>query len=372
MKKLYLDDSATSQVTKKVADAIYETLTKDYGNPSSLHEKGEEAHKILTKSREILAKEINAKPWELVFTSGGTEADNLAIQGLAKANPQKKKIIISTIEHAAILETCNYLKTQNYKIVKIPVDKGGLINLSKLQKEIDSDTLLVSIIHANNIIGTVQNLKAIRDLCKKHKVPFHTDASQSFGKIKIDVKKQNISLLTASAHKIGGPKGTGFLYIDPKIKLVPILYGGGQERNLRSGTENLPGIVGFAEALKLSKKTNKTKIHTLQKKLIKQLQDIGGTINGSTQHRLHNNIHVSFNKIESDALVISLSQKGIYVSSGSACDSKKQKEDHVLKALGISQRRTGSIRITLNSQTTESDIKHLIKNLKQIIEKSTI
>ena len=366
MKELYLDDASTTRVKPSVLKEMLPFFTKEYGNPSSPHEMGENAGKAINEARFKLAREINAKPHELIFTSGVTEANNLAILGLARAN-KRKKIIVSAIEHASVMEVCAHLEKHGYKIIKIPVDKYGLLNLDVLEKEIDNNTLLVSVMHVNNILGTIQDLKAIGEICKKHNVLFHTDAAQSFGKLPIDVRGMNIGMLSASCHKIGGPKGVGFLYIKESIRLEPIIFGGGQERGLRGGTENVPAIIGFSRALKEIKKVNKDKIKNLRDNLIIRLEEIG-KVNGSKTDRIYNNINVSF-PADASSLVAFLSHKGIYVSTGSACDSKREKEDHVLKAIGLNNTLIkGSIRITIPEDFTSSSINRFVKEVKRALQ----
>jgi len=365
---IYLDDAATAMVWPEVVEAMSEVMLENYGNPSSLHAYGESANDLVEGSREVLANAIGAKQWELTFTSGGTEADNLALFGLACAYPEKKKIIVSSIEHAAVLSACDELGKKGYTIVKVPVSSEGIIDLDKLKEKIGDgkDVLVVSIMHVNNIIGTIEPVKEIGELCKSKGVLFHTDACQSFGKLKIDVSKMNIDLLSASGHKIGGPKGIGFLYVREGVKVKPIIVGGGQEHDKRSGTQNTPGIIGFGKAYEIFRKyTRKDEIEKLRDYLIEK---IGGRLNGSLKDRIYNNVHVSFENVESDSLVIYLSEKGFCVSSGSACDSKKQKEDHVLNGIGVDQKKYGSIRVTLNSKTTKKDIDNLVESLNEILK----
>lgn len=374
MKKIYLDSAATTQVNPRVLQIIKKFSIQDYGNPSSLHEMGEKAREEIERARKEIAREINALPQEIIFTSGATESNNLAIQGLVRKNPSKKTIIISAIEHPSVREICNYLKTKNYKIIEIPVDFSGILKIGILENELkrnSNNVLLVSIMHANNIIGTIQDIEKIGKLCSNFKVPFHADAAQTFGKIPIDVQKNNISLLSASGHKIGAQKGIGFLYKKENLSITPLIFGGGQERNLRSGTENVPAIVSFAKALKLAKRTNKKKIKKFRDEMIDSLISQGCILNGSHENRLFNNIHVTIpNDIESDLLVRFLSQRGIYVSTGSACDSKKEKEDHVLKAIGVKEKKFGSsIRISLPHDCTEKDVKIFLINMKNAFAK---
>ncbi|HIG52118.1 cysteine desulfurase NifS [Candidatus Parvarchaeota archaeon] len=372
-REIYLDNSSTTKVYPEVFREMKPYFLKKYGNPSSLHEIGEEASKAINEARENIAKVINAKPWEIYFTSGGTESDNLAIQGLARANPKKRKIVIGSIDHAAIVSTCNYLKTKKYLVSKIPVDEKGLLDYNSLKKEINQNTLVFSTTHSNSVIGVIQDLKKIGDLCEKKGVFFHVDAAQSFGKLKIDVEEMKIDLLSGSAHKLGGPKGIGFLYVKKKTKIVPLIFGGGQEKNLRSGTENVPGIVGFSKALEISNGVNKIKMEYLRNRLMEDLEKLGGKINGSKKKRIYNNVHVSFPKVSGQSLVLFLSNKNIYVSSGSACDSKKEREDYVLKSLGLTDNEiNGSIRISLNEENNEKQIKIFLKELEKILNKLRI
>ncbi len=369
MEEIYLDNSATTKVDSKVVKVMKKVLLENYGNPSSLHSLGEKSRKAIDKSRKNLSREIGAKPQEIIFTSGGTESNNLAIQGLAKANPQKKKIIISSIEHPSITETCEFMKSEGYEIVEIPVNREGILNIEELENSIDKNTLLVSVIHVNNVFGTIQDLKNLGKICKMKKVYFHTDAIQSFGKLKIDVEDMNVDLLSASGHKIGGPKGTGFLYLKEGIKIKPFIFGGGQEKNIRSGTENVPGIVGFSNALKLKKTKDSLKISKLQKNLIDELEKLGGKINGSKEKRIYNNIHVNFKGVSSERLVYFLSERKIYASIGSACDRKKRNEDNLLKNIGMNKKEIeSSIRFTLDSQTNKKDIKKVTKEIRNFLK----
>lgn len=368
--QIYLDNSATTRVRKEVISEMNKAMDEDYGNPSSIHGKGDRARELIDKAREKIAKEIGAHIGSIIFTSGGTESNNLAILGLAKAIPSKKTIVISRIEHPSVAEPCEYLESQGYKIIRIGVDNDGIFDYRQLESVLrdNRDTLVVSLMHVNNIIGSTNDIEKIGSLCAKYGAPFHTDAVQSFGKLNIDVKKANISLLSASGHKINGPKGVGFLYIREGINLEPIVYGGWQERGLRSGTENVPGIVGMAKALELIKKVNKNKIEKQRGKLIKELELIGGILNGSKKERIYNNINIRFN-FSADQLVSYLSEKGIYVSSRSACDSKKEKEDSTLKAIGLSKKEiNGSIRLVLDETIGDKEIKMAVNAIKSGIK----
>jgi len=358
MKEIYLDNAATTKTYNETTAEIEKCLKEDYGNPSSVHELGEKARKTIDKARKEIAREINAKAEEIIFTSGATESNNMAIFGLAKANPNKKTIVISEIEHPSLIEPCNELEKRGYNIIKIETE-DGIVNINELKRVLDAykDILLVSVMHVNNIIGTIQPIYEIASLCNQKRILFHTDAVQSFGKLSIDVSK-GIDLLSASGHKIGALKGIGFIYAKKGVKIEPLIYGGGQERGLRSGTENVPGIIGFASALNEVKKINKEKIKKLRDKLMIGLEKIGGKINGSREKRIYNNVNVSF-LADSDMIVQYLSNKGIYVSSGSACESKKEKADKYF----------GGVRIVLNEETTEQDINAVVKEIKDFLQK---
>ena len=369
MKSLYFDNSATTAVYPAVAKLISNVMLSDYGNPSSNHAFGDKSQKLLLSARTKLARAIGSKVHEIYFTSGTTESNNLAIQGLARAYPEKKKIIISAIEHPSIRETCLYLKTLGYKIVEIPVSSEGFIDLAFLEKGIDSETLFVSVMHANNIFGTIQNLKKIGDICKRKGVLFHTDCAQSFGKMKLLVHDWNIDLLSASAHKIGGPKGVGFLYVRDGVAITPLIFGGGQEKGLRSGTENVPAIIGFAKACEISLKKDWTKISEMRDLFIDKLRGIGGKLVGARGiSRLSNNIFVTFSGMNAEDILYKLSEKGIYVSIGSACDSKKEKENSALKAIGLSSTdMKSSLRISLPVDVTKKDIEYFVNVLRKLI-----
>jgi len=371
--KVYLDNAATTKVDLQVIRAMMPYFSKKYGNPSSLHKFGREAREAIEEARKQVAKLINAEPEEIIFTSGGTESDNLAIRGLATANPEKKHIITSKIEHPAVIETCREMEKQGYKVDYISVNSEGVINLQELERKITPQTLVVSIMHVNNEIGTIQPIDEIGKLCCAKEVYFHTDAVQSLGKLDIDVKKQNISLLSASGHKINGPKGIGFLYVRKGIKIKPLFNGGGHEKGLRSGTENVPGLVGIGKAAELAEekmKKNK-KIKKLKDKLISELLKIQGTrLNGSRSERIFNNVNVSFENVEGEALLLMLDKEGIACSTGSACSSHSLKASHVLKAIGLSDLQAhGSLRLTLGWENNEKEINFTIKKIKEAVEK---
>jgi len=372
MKRIYLDHAATTPVAKEVLEAMKPYFSEKYGNASSLHTFGNEARDALEKARKTIASFINARPNEVIFTSCGTESNNLAIKGLAFANKEKNHIITTKIEHHAVLEPCHWLEKQGFKITYVSVDKEGKVNPEDIEKAITEKTLLVSVMHANNEIGTIEPIEEIGKICKKHKVYFHTDAVQTFGKIPIDVRKMNIDLLSASAHKIYGPKGVGCLFVKQDVKIEPILHGGGHESGLRSGTENVAGIVGFAKAVELARKNMKKENEReakLRDKLIEEILKIPGAhLTGSRKERLPFNASFYFEGIEGEALLIRLNEKGIAVSTGSACSSKSLEPSHVLTAIGLKPEQAhGSLRITLGRGTTEQDIDYTIKQIKEIV-----
>ncbi len=370
--EVYLDNAATTKIDEKVLKAMEPYLTEKYGNASSLHTIGLEAKRALEQSRDTVAKSIKAKPDEIIFTSGGTESNNLALKGVIFSNPGKKHIITTSIEHSSILETCKWLEKQGIKITYLPVDSEGFVNLEKLNNSITKQTALVSIIHANNEIGTIQNIKEIGKICKEKNVLFHIDACQSFTKVPIDVKKQNIDLISLNSHKIHGPKGVGALYIRRGIRITPLLHGGGHEKGVRSGTENIAGIVGFAEAIKLAKPKYNNYMRKLRDKLIEEILKIPKTnLNGPTgKNRLCNNINICFNNIDGEAIGGYLNAYNIYSSTGSACSSHRLEPSHVLRAIGLSTKQANSsIRLSLSRFNTKKEIDYVIEILKKVIKK---
>jgi len=369
MKTIYLDNSATTQVDERVINEMNRFFSEKYGNASSLHHKGKEAKEAMEKARKIIAKSINAMPEEIIFTSGGTESNNMAIKEIAFANPDKKHIITSKIEHDCVLNTCRFLEKMGWKITYLDVDKGGFVDLKQLKDSITNKTILVSIIHGNNEIGTIQDLEAIGKICRGKNVYFHTDACQSYMKTEIDVKKQNLSLVTLNAHKIHGPKGVGALYIRKGIHIQPLIHGGGQERNLRSGTENIPGIAGFAKAVGLMNRKDIEKMRKLRDMLISGLEKYG-ILNGARENRLCNNVNFRFSGIEGESIVLMLNEKGICASTGSACSSKSLEPSHVLLAIGIKPEEAhGSVRLSVSRFNSEEDIHKLLKEIPDIINK---
>ncbi|MDD5144912.1 MAG: cysteine desulfurase family protein [Candidatus Pacebacteria bacterium] len=374
MKKIYFDYAATSPVDPRVIKAMLPYFSEKFGNPMSLHGFGQEAKLALEKSRKEIADFIGAEIKEIIFTGSATESNNSVLKGLAQANKEKgRHIIISQIEHPCVRESAKWLEKQGYQITRLPVDKYGLLNPRDLENAIKKDTILVSLIHASNEIGTIQPVKELGAACRQKGVLFHTDAVQSFGKIPIDVNKMNIDLLSASSHKIYGPKGVACLYIRKGIKIEPLLHGGGQESGLRSSTSNVPGIVGFAEAVRIAKKDMKKenlRLFRLSQKLIKGLLKIEGShLNGHPQKKLPNINNFWFDFIEGESLVMQLDLEGIAASTGSACSSVTLEPSHVLMALGLKhQEAHGSLRISLGRWSKESEINYLIRVLPQIVE----
>jgi len=369
---IYFDNAATTRVDENVVKAMDECFLENYGNASSSHSFGEKAKQALENSRKIIAESINADSEEIYFTSGGTESNNWVLKEIFFANPEKKKIITTKIEHDSILENAEFLKKMGANIIYLNVDEKGFIDFKQLEKELDEKTLLVSIIHGNNEIGTIQNLEKIGAICKSKKVYFHSDACQSYTKIKIDVKKQNLDLVTLNAHKIHGPKGVGALYLRKSVKIFPMLHGGGHERGMRSGTENVTGIVGFAKAVENALMKNVENMTKLRDYAIQKILEIPNTkLNGSSgTSRLCNNINISFRNVEGEALLSSLEFYGIIVSTGSACASHKLKKSHVLKAINLNDLEiNSSIRVTISKYTTKEEINYFIEKLKIVVKK---
>ena len=376
MKHIYLDYAATTPVDKRVAKEMQPYFSEKFGNSMSLHSFGQEAKLALENSRATVADLINAKPNEIIFTGSATESNNAALKGIAMNIPKGRygnHIIISSIEHPCIVETAKWL-SRGMKITRVPVDKYGMVNPKDIEKEIRPDTILVSIIHASNEIGTIQNITEIGKICREKKVYFHTDASQSFGKIPIDVKKMNIDMLTASSHKIYGPKGAGLLYVREGIRLVPLLHGGGQENGLRGSTVNVPAVVGFAKAVEICKKDIKkesARLEKLRTKLIKEVLKIKNShLNGHPKEKLPNIANFWFDFVEGESLIMRLDLEGIACSTGSACSSFKLEPSQVLLATGLRPEQAhGSLRVSLGRFTTEKEINQLIKVLPGIVEK---
>jgi len=373
--RVYLDNAATTMTDPKVVKAMLPFFSEKYGNASSLHHFGREAKKAMERARSVIAKKINADPSEIIFTSGGTESDNLAIRGVAHANRHiGNHIIISKIEHPAVLKTCDSLREEGFDVTMLDVDSEGFIDLKALEKAITKKTVLVSIMHANNEIGTIHSIEDIGKICKKRRVLFHTDAVQSFTKVPIDVKKMNIDLVSISSHKIHGPKGVGALFVRKGVKIKPETTGGSHESNLRAGTENVPGIVGFAKAVELTKDSDIRKMKKLRDRLISGLLKIKSSkLNGPRgDKRLCNNVNIGFRGVEGESLMMYLDTKGIAVSTGSACANLLIKEggvSHVLQAVNSDlEYATSAIRLTLSRFTTEREIDYTIKSVREVVK----
>ncbi len=373
MKQIYFDNAATTRVDDEVVKEMLPYFSEKYGNASSQHFKGQEAKESMEKARKIIAKSINAGAHEIIFTSGGTESNNLALKGLFFSNyPTKNHIITTKIEHDCILNTCKWLEKQGAKITYLDVDAEGFVSAKDIKNSITDKTIVVSVIHGNNEIGTIQDLEAIGKICKEKGILFHTDACQSYTKTILDVKKQNLDLVTLNSHKIHGPKGVGALYIKDGIKITALVHGGGHERKLRSGTENIPGIVGFAKAPQIIDKKDIRRMSELREKIIREILKIPNTrLNGAKgDKRICNNINVSFMNIEGEAIGGYLENLGIYTSTGSACMSHSLEPSHVLRAIGLSHvESNSSLRISISKYTTQEEVDYFLKELPKIVEK---
>lgn len=373
MKSVYLDNGATTMVDPKVVKAVSPYFSEIYGNPSSQHSFGYKAKEALEEAREIIAKSINANAEEIIFTSGGTESNNLALKSIAFTNRDKgNHIIVSKVDHKCVINAAKWLEKQGFDITYLEVDNEGVVDPKKLETAITEKTILVSVIHANNEIGTIQDLSALADVCRKYNVYFHTDACQSFTKATLDVKKQAVDLITLNAHKMHGPKGIGALYIRKGTKIKAWQHGGGHEFDKRSGTENIQGAVGFAAAVKIAKKDDVLKMVKLRDKLIDGLLKISKTrLNGpSGDKRLCNSVNISFYGVEGEAIGGYLDGEGICSSTGSACSEASLEPSYVLRGIGLNhQEANGSLRLTLSKFTTSEDIDYVLKVLPGIIKK---
>jgi cysteine desulfurase len=370
---IYLDNAASTQIQEEVLDSMLPYFREQFGNPSSIHRFGRLAQKAITKARKQVAELINADPSEILFTSGGTESNNTSLHGIAKKNPGSR-IITSLIEHDAILEPCKNLEQEGFDVVYLPVNDLGMVDPSSLEEALNENTSLVSIMFGNNEVGTIEPIPDLAKICKGKQVPFHTDAVQAIGKISIDVKELGLDLLSMSSHKINGPKGIGALYVKKGISIDPIIFGGGQEKGLRSGTENVANIVGFGKACELARKnlaTNISKMKELRdylsKKILAEISCV--TLNGHPEKRLPNNIHLTFLGVNGEDLLIKLDENGIAASTGSACSVQIQKASHVLQAMGFSHEQiTGSLRLTVGISNTIDEMDETVRILKRVVE----
>jgi len=370
---IYLDNAASTPVHEKVVEEMIPFFKEQYGNPSSIHKYGRLANLAIQNARKRIADMINADSNEILLTSGGTESNNTAIYGIAYQS-KGKHVITSSIEHDAILEPCKRLEKEGCRISYLPVDKYGLVNPENLKNEISDETCLITIMYANNEVGTIQPIKEIARIAQKNKIPFHTDAVQAVGKTTIDVREIGVDLLSISSHKINGPKGVGALYIRNGIKISPLILGGGQERGLRSGTENVANIVGFGMACKLAKDSMTDNIAHYKKLTTKLVSRIINeisctTLNGHPDKRIPNNTHFTFLGVSGEDLIIKLDESKIAASTGSACSVRVQKASHVLKAMGfLHEQITGSLRLTVGIINSEEEIDKTVDVLKQVVQ----
>ncbi|GAB7017129.1 cysteine desulfurase NifS [Methanogenium cariaci] len=374
-RQVYMDHAATTATRPEVAEAMLPYMTGHFGNPSSLYDLAKASRTAVEKAREQVAAAIGAAPKEIYFTSGGTESDNWALKGVAFAKKAKgKHIITSVIEHHAITHTCAWLEKQGFSVTYLAVDQYGMVDPADVEAAITPETILISVMMANNEIGTVQPIAAIGAIAQKHGVLFHTDAVQAAGHIPIDVHAMHIDLLSLSGHKFHGPKGTGALYIGPGVRLDPLMHGGAQERGRRAGTENVPGIVGMGLALSLAvadMTENAERVTALRDRLTAGMLAIPHAyLNGHPKRRLPNNVNVVFEFIEGESILLLLNRKGIAASTGSACSSKSLDPSHVLIACGLPHDVVhGSLRLTLGEETTEEDVDYVIAVVKETVQR---
>jgi cysteine desulfurase len=376
MRKIYLDHNATTPVHPEVVEAMLPYLKEKFGNASSIHSFGREAKVALEDAREKVAKLLNCAPSEIYFTSGGTESDNLAVKGVAFANRNKgRHIITSSVEHHAVLESCKYLQKEGFETTFLLVDKYGFVDPDELGKNIRNDTVLVTIMHANNEIGTIQPIEELARITKEKGIYFHTDAVQSAGKLSLNTEKMPIDLASISGHKIYGPKGVGAIYIRKGVRITPLAHGGHHERSRRAGTENIPGIVGLGKAAEIAlrdmEKLNqhlKSLTETFLKKLNEKIMDI--SLNGHPEMRVPSTLNISFKGVEGESIILSLDMKGVAVASGSACTSGSLEPSHVLSALGIDPAiAQSSIRFSFGRENTMEDVDYVCEVLPEIIER---
>lgn len=375
-KKIYFDNAATTSVRKEVLEEMLPYFNQFYGNASSVYEIARKSKKALDEAREKIAKVLNAETAEIFFTAGGSESDNWAIKGVADAMSAKgKHIITSAIEHHAVLHTCAYLETKGFEVTYLPVDEFGKISLDELKAAIRPDTILITIMFANNEIGTLEPIQEIGNIAREKGIYFHTDAVQAVGHVPINVKEMKIDLLSLSGHKLGAPKGIGALYIKKGVKIKPLIHGGAQERNRRAGTENIPGIVGLGKAIEMASEEMEeaaAKLTRMRDRLISGIleQIPYAKLNGHPTDRLPGNCNISFEFIEGESMLLFLDSKGIYASSGSACTSGSLDPSHVLLAIGLPHEKAhGSLRMTLNFENTQEEVEYMLETLPPIVER---
>ncbi|HIX58140.1 MAG TPA: cysteine desulfurase NifS [Candidatus Blautia gallistercoris] len=375
-KMIYMDNAATTKTAPEVLEAMLPYFTEYYGNPSSIYEFAQKSKEAENRARAEIASVLGAKENEIYFTAGGTEADNWALKAAFEAYKDKGKHIITTkIEHHAVLHTCQYLEKQGAKVTYLDVDENGLVRLEDLEKAIEPDTILISVMFANNEIGTIEPIKEIGLLAREHGILFHTDAVQAFGQVPISVDELNIDMLSSSAHKINGPKGIGFLYIRKGVKIRSFIHGGAQERKRRAGTENVPGIVGYGcaarRAVQTMKERTEKEIQVRDHLISRITREVPYCrLNGDPVKRLPNNVNISFEFIEGESLLIMLDGYGICASSGSACTSGSLDPSHVLLAIGLPHEKAhGSLRLTISEETTMEDADFVVDRIKEIVQK---
>lgn len=377
MRKVYMDHAAGMSVDPRVFESMKPYFTENYGNPSSSHSFGANARNVLMESREKVARLIGAeKPEEVIFTSGGTDSNNLAIRGVAYRNKEKgNHIITTTIEHMSVLNICKYLQKQGFEITYMPVDKQGMVDPEKLKDEITDKTVLISVMYANSEIGTIQPIREIGKIARENQIYFHVDAVAAAGKVPINVKEENIDLMSISSNDMYGPKGMGTLYIKSGVKIQPIIQGGGQERGVRSGTENIPGIVGMSKAAEIAREEmadEGRRLSKLRDKLINGVRDTieRSYLNGHPTKRLPNNANLRFSYIEGESLILDLDMLGVQVSSGSACTSKTLEPSHVLLAIGLAHEEAhGSLVFTMGRQNSDEDVDYVLEVLPGVVKR---
>ncbi|HUN54350.1 MAG TPA: cysteine desulfurase NifS [Smithella sp.] len=376
MEKIFFDNAATTPTDPRVLQAMLPCFTEIYGNPSSLHTLGQEAKHLVEEARHTIASFIGALPDEIIFTCGGTEGNNTVVEGVALARREKgNHIITSKIEHHSVLEVCHFLEKEGFEVTLIPVNGHGLVDPDDVRRAITDRTILISIMHANNEIGTIQPLAEISQIAGENGIYFHTDAVQTFGHLPVNVNELQIDLMSASAHKLYGPKGAGFLYVRKGTRMKPLLRGGNQERGWRASTHNVPGIVGLGKAVELAKEEVVNEIENLTSLRNMLIDGIltkieQSRLNGHPSQRLPNNVNISFSHVESESVLLNLDRKGIACSTGSACTSSNMEPSHVLSAIGLSREFAhGSLRFSLGRQTTRDDIRYLLEVLPGIISK---
>jgi len=373
---IYLDNAASTAVHPEVVKEMLPYFDVEYGNPSSIHQFGRKAKNAIQKARKQVAALIGAEPGEILFTSGGTESNNTILYGIPKSRGPKfvlNHIITSSIEHEAILEPCRDLEKNGVKVTYLPVDEHGIVNPNDITNLVNPQTVIVSVMFANNEVGTIQPIKEISKICNKYQIPLHTDAVQAAGKVQINVKELGIDALSISSHKINGPKGIGALFIKKGLKIVPYITGGGQENGLRSGTENVASIVGFGKACEIAKErlneniSHFKKLHsTMLSRVVKEISHV--KLNGHTEKRIFNNIHLTFLGVNGEDLIIKLDEHGIAASTGSACSVHTQKASHVLKAMGFNHEQiTGSLRISFGYMNTLNEVDQTVEVLKKVV-----